>query len=65
MPVVKQEVRGFAPSGMMEYWNIGKMDLGYCTFGSMTQFGLAIKLIMNHIFLKTHYSIIPLFHYSI
>jgi hypothetical protein len=25
---VQQQVRGFAPIGMVEWWNIGKMGLG-------------------------------------
>jgi hypothetical protein len=28
MVVVKWEVRGFAPIGMEECWNVGKMGLG-------------------------------------
>jgi hypothetical protein len=27
------QVRGFAPIGMVECWNIGKMVLGYCNIG--------------------------------
>jgi hypothetical protein len=27
------QVRGFAPIGKMECWNIGKMGLGYCNIG--------------------------------
>jgi hypothetical protein len=27
------QVRGFAPIGTMECWNIGKMGLGYCNIG--------------------------------
>jgi hypothetical protein len=41
-----------------------KWVLGYWSVGSMAVIVLTIKLKMENILLKTHYSIIPLFHYS-
>ncbi len=52
----------------LEYWNEGILEkwvLGYCSVGLMTIIVLTIKLKMDNILKKTHYSIIPLFHYSL
>jgi hypothetical protein len=54
------QVKGFAPIGMVECWNIGKMgfDLrpieptarrGYCNIGYMAKVGLTIKFKMDNI----------------
>jgi hypothetical protein len=64
MFVVKWDIRDLAPTGMMEYWNIGKIGLGVTLNLVNDAIQPAIKLIMNHVSLKTHYSIFPLFHYS-
>jgi hypothetical protein len=51
----------------LECWNDGileKWGLGYWSVGLMAIIVLTIKLKMDNTFKKTHYSIIPLFHYS-
>jgi hypothetical protein len=47
---------------MVEYWNIGKMGYGRLACWVNGVIVLAIKLKMDNILKKTHYSIIPLFH---
>jgi hypothetical protein len=48
----------------LEGWNIGKMGMGYWIVGLMVIVVLTTKFKMDNILRKTHYSIIPLFHYS-
>jgi hypothetical protein len=58
------QVRGFAPIGMLEFWNIGIMGSGimqYCINGPATG-GIDDKTKMVNILLKTN---IPSFHHSI
>ena len=40
------------------------MGLGYCNVGLMVIIVLTTNLKMDNILKKNHYSIIPLFHYS-
>jgi len=47
---------------MLEYWNDGFWDTGL--LGYWFAEGGTIKIVMDNILLKNHYSIIPLFHYS-
>jgi hypothetical protein len=58
------ELRGFAPIGIVEWWNIGIMDFekrgGWC-LRVENHFGKELETENN---LKSQYSIIPIFHYS-
>ena len=58
--MVKWEVRGSAPAGMMEYWSIEEIGPEILENLVTPHLGLTIKPVMNHVFLKN-----PLFHYSI
>jgi hypothetical protein len=61
----------------LEWWNAGILEKWVLAFGliahdserllninEMVKASLAITIKMDDILLKTHYSIIPLFHYS-
>jgi hypothetical protein len=49
----------------MEYWKDEVMRLGYCNVGLTAIIVFTAKLKMADILKKNHYSIIPLFHYSL
>jgi hypothetical protein len=41
---------GFAPNGMVEYWNIGKMGLIYGDIGQMAKFIFTLKFYIDNFF---------------
>jgi hypothetical protein len=43
------QVRGFAPIGILEFWNDGMMGLRYCNVGFMSISILMIKFGMDKI----------------
>jgi hypothetical protein len=53
------QVRGFAPIGMLEYWNIGKMGFGILECWVNGIIVLTIKLKMDDILLNTKIDRIP------
>jgi hypothetical protein len=49
---------------MMECWNIGKVGLGILQYWVNSKIQLYDKVKNGKYPLKTHFSIVPLFHYS-
>jgi hypothetical protein len=51
--------------GKLECWNIGKMGPWILQIGWMVKFQFDDTILNGQEPLNTHYSIIPIFHYSI
>jgi len=49
-----KQVRGFAPIGMSEYWNIGKMGFGILVYWVNGIMNLTIKLKLENILYFHH-----------
>jgi len=56
------QVRGFAPIGMLEYWNIGKMGFGILECWAN---GIIVLTIKQKLIISFKKLTIPSFHYSI